>query len=114
MALVSERPRAARDVYAVALQPSGEPIELGGGWNLPSHHRKTGVAAAVDDQPLPAVVHTKGAHLAAAIDLLHAEQPRRHPAPLVELRRVDPDIAERGDFHRIPPKGIASAALRRA
>ncbi|MEY9474358.1 hypothetical protein ABH992_006757 [Bradyrhizobium yuanmingense] len=85
MPLVSECARTSDHPDAMAFEPSCQLIQFDGRRNFPSHHRKASIAAAVDDQPLLAVVHAEGPHLAAAIDLLHAEQPGRHPAPLLEL-----------------------------
>jgi hypothetical protein len=99
VALISKRARSARHLDAVIFESAAETIEFGACWNLPPHHGEPGIAAAVYDQPLLAIVHAKGARPAAAVDLLHPKQPRRHLAPLIQLRGLDPDITERGDFH---------------
>ncbi len=114
MPLVGERARSARHLQRRD-PPAGRRADQARRSTEPSHPTTASPAsaAAVDDQALLAIVHAEGARLAAAVDLLHAEQPGRHLAPLVDLGRIDPDIAERGDFHRHPPEGIASAALRR-
>jgi hypothetical protein len=68
------RQRAIRgDIDAVIVKPAGKTIEPAL-LALPAHHAQAGIAAAVDDQPLLAVVHAEGTHAAAAIDLLHPEQ----------------------------------------
>ena len=74
MPLIGQRARSARDLDAGVVEPAGKTIELGAGCNLPARHAQAGIAAAVDDQPLLAVVHAEGTHAAAAIDLLHPEQ----------------------------------------
>ncbi len=85
MTLVGQRARSAGDLDAVIVKPTGKTVELGAGCHLPAHYAEAGIAAAVDHQPLLAVVHAEGTHAAAAIDLLHPEQVRRHLAPLVQF-----------------------------
>jgi hypothetical protein len=109
--LIGKCARPARDLDAVVIYPAGQAGKLHAARHFPAHHRKTGIAAAIDDQPLLAVVHAKGADAPASIGQLHPKQIGGHLVPLIQLRGFDPDVAERGDFHPFL-QVIASVAAR--
>src|SRR5512138_1583905 len=67
IALTGERARSAPHLYPGILQASGKTVEIGTCRNFPAHHAEAGIAAAVHDQPLLAVIHAEGADGAATV-----------------------------------------------
>ena len=82
------------------VQPRRQRVERRRVAGLPAEEAEAFALAAGNDQALLAVVHAKRPDRAPAVDLLHAEQTGRVRIPFVEPRRVDADIAERGQSRR--------------
>ena len=105
VALVGQAAGRAADLGSMRIEPRRQRVEGGRVRRLPTEEGEALALVAGHDQALLAVVHAKGPHRAAAVDLLHAEQTGGVRAPVVEPRRTDPDIAEcdefRGRLHEI-------------
>ena len=99
--LVGEAARLARYRDAVVLQPAGQAIEVAGRLRLPAEKAESVAVCCGDHEALLAVVHAERARGFRAVGFLHAEQLRGERAPVVELARLDADIAERLQFHRV-------------
>ena len=103
MRSATKRRSASARLPRVTATPAGRAggvgVEVSRLGDLPAHEGE-GLAGLVgDDEPLLRVVHAEGERLAAAVDLLHAEQAAGEVGPVVEPVGAHPEVAQGDDGH---------------
>src|ERR1700733_101015 len=102
-ARVSQRGRLTLHSDPSLLKAARQRIEPRRICYLPAEHLGTRRDSTVDEQTLLAVIHAERARPAAAVHLLHPEPGGRKRAPVLDLVRSNPQIAECLYFHSEPP-----------
>src|SRR5262245_9120712 len=102
VALVGQRPRAARDLGAGGLDPRGDGVERRGVGDLPAEEADALAAVGIDQESLLTVIHAEGERRAAVVDALQAEEVRAVRAPVAQILGANADIAQSFDAHDGP------------